>query len=160
MYTKLAESGVAATFGRPDGEGPFPAVVALGGSDGGTPEYFLNLLVPEGFAVLALVYWGTPETQPTLSDVPLERVERGLRWLREQPNDGICNESCSVRLWPDSQQVRLKADATYGRRRVQADSSGHGTLSCTNGQRLSPYEQNTQQSPAFGLRMDRQLGHS
>ena len=50
------------TFACPDSGGPFPAVLALGGSDGGTPDYFLNLLVPEGFAVFALIYWGTPET--------------------------------------------------------------------------------------------------
>jgi uncharacterized protein len=59
-------------------------VLALGGSDGGTPDYFLNLLVPEGFAVLALTYWGTADTQLTLADVPLERVEHGLQWLRAQ----------------------------------------------------------------------------
>jgi hypothetical protein len=73
------------TFGHPDGGGPFPVVVAPGESDGGTPEYFLNVLVPEGFAVWR---WSTGElrTQLTLADVPLERVERGLRWLREQPS--------------------------------------------------------------------------
>src|SRR5215467_1906939 len=86
MHVKIGAPGLVGTFGHPDAGGPFPAVLALGGSDGGTPEYFFNLLVPEGFAVLAQVYWGTRETQLTLSDVPLERVERGLRWLREQPN--------------------------------------------------------------------------
>jgi uncharacterized protein len=73
-------------FATPEGPGPFPGVLAVGGSDGGTPEYFLNLLVPEGFAVLALPYWGTPQTQLSMLDIPLERVEAGLRWLREQPS--------------------------------------------------------------------------
>jgi acetyl esterase/lipase len=91
VITKVREANLAATFSHPDGAGPFPAIVALGGSDGGTPEYFLNLLVPEGFAVLALVYWGTPETQMTLADVPVERVERALRWLRVQPNVRAAN---------------------------------------------------------------------
>jgi hypothetical protein len=53
MDTELTGFG---TFACPKQGGPFPAVLALGGSDGGTPGYFLNLLVPEGFAVLALVY--------------------------------------------------------------------------------------------------------
>jgi hypothetical protein len=113
MYTKLAEPGLAATFGCPDDEGPFPAVVALGGSDGGTPEYFLNLLVPEGFAVLALVYWGTPETQPTLSDVPLERVERGLRWLREQPNVRTLDGRVGVIGASKGAELGLLAAATF-----------------------------------------------
>ena len=42
------------------------------------------MLVPEGFSVLALPYWGTPGTQFTLAETP-QRVERGLRWLRAQP---------------------------------------------------------------------------
>jgi acetyl esterase/lipase len=72
-------------FGCPEGNGPFLGVLALGGSEGGIPHYFLNLLVAEGFACLALAYYNTPGTQPALTEVPLERVERGLRWLREQP---------------------------------------------------------------------------
>jgi uncharacterized protein len=73
------------TFGCPDGEGLFPGVLALGGSDGRIPEYFLRLLVPEGFACLALAYFNTPDTQPTLVEVPLERIERGLRWMGDHP---------------------------------------------------------------------------
>ena len=65
----------------PDSTGPFPAVLALGGSDGGTPQYFGDLLVPEGFACLSLAYWATPETRPWFTEIPLERIERGLRWL-------------------------------------------------------------------------------
>lgn len=72
-------------FRTPDTEGPFPAVLALGGSDGGTPPYFSDLLVPEGFACLSLAYWATPETQQWFTEIPLERIERGLRWLRDRP---------------------------------------------------------------------------
>lgn len=69
------------TFRKPSGPGPFPGVLGLGGSDGGTPEYFADLFVPEGFACLALPYWGTPETQPWFTEIPLERIEHGLRWF-------------------------------------------------------------------------------
>jgi dienelactone hydrolase len=62
-----------------------PGVLALGGSDGGLPEYFLDLLVPEGFAGLALGYFGMDGTQRSLVEVPLERIERGLRWLAAHP---------------------------------------------------------------------------
>ena len=48
---------------------------------GGVPSVYLDLLVPEGFACLALGSFGTKDTQSTLVEVPLERVERGLRWL-------------------------------------------------------------------------------
>ena len=87
MVKKEIRDGVTTgTFACPDSGGPFPAVLALGGSDGGTPDYFLNLLVPEGFAVLALIYWGTPETQFNMAEIPVERVEHGLRWLSSHPD--------------------------------------------------------------------------
>ena len=41
----------------------------------------LNLCVSEGFACLALAYWGTADTQTTMVEIPLERIERGLHWL-------------------------------------------------------------------------------
>ena len=81
----LREPGLDGLFGYPEGEGPFVGVLALGGSDGGVPEYWMHLLVSEGFACLALAYFNTPATQPALVEVPLERIERGLNWLRGQP---------------------------------------------------------------------------
>ena len=83
---RIRTARVSGTFAYPDDGGPFPAVVALGGSDGGTPEYFANLLVPEGFVVFALIYWGTPETQLNMAEIPLERVEDALHWLCSRPN--------------------------------------------------------------------------
>jgi len=77
--------GTQGIFRAPDTGGPFPAVLALGGSDGGTPLYFSDLLVPEGFACLALAYWATPGTQQWFTEIPLERIERGLRWLIARP---------------------------------------------------------------------------
>jgi uncharacterized protein len=62
-----------------------PGVLALGGSDGGIPTYFQRLLARERCACLALAYHGTPKTQPALVEVPLERLERALRWLRDHP---------------------------------------------------------------------------
>jgi hypothetical protein len=73
------------SFGCPETEVAVPGVLALGGSDGGLPEYFLDLLVPEGFACLALGYFGMDGTQRSLMEVPQERIERGLRWLAAHP---------------------------------------------------------------------------
>jgi pimeloyl-ACP methyl ester carboxylesterase len=73
------------TYRAPDREATYPAVLALGGSDGGTPHYFADLLVPEGFACLSLAYWATPETQAWFTEIPLERIERGLHWLVDRP---------------------------------------------------------------------------
>jgi dienelactone hydrolase len=85
MEIEYREGNGRGIFRTPDTDGPFPAVLALGGSDGGTPQYFADLLVPEGFACLSLAYWATPETQPWFTEIPLERIERGLRWLIGRP---------------------------------------------------------------------------
>jgi acetyl esterase/lipase len=85
ITTAVRDGDLVGAFACPDGDGPFDGVLALGGSDGGIPQSFLRLLVPEGFACLALAYFGTPDTQPALVEVPLERIERGLRWLRAHP---------------------------------------------------------------------------
>jgi uncharacterized protein len=86
MSCAVREPGFSAIFRCPDGDGPFTGVLALGGSDGGIPEYWLDLLVPAGFACLAIEYFGSDDTQPTLVEVPVERIERGLRWLASQPS--------------------------------------------------------------------------
>ena len=41
--------------------------------------------MPEGVACLALGYFGMEGLPPSLVDVPLERIERGLRWLVAHP---------------------------------------------------------------------------
>ena len=81
----IREHGLSGAFGLPEGVRRAPGVLALGGSDGG-PEYFMRLLVPEGFACLALEYFNTPETQPALTEVPLERIATGLHWLQDNPS--------------------------------------------------------------------------
>jgi dienelactone hydrolase len=85
IATPLHEGDLVGAFGVPEGNGPYPGVLALGGGDGGIPEYWLRLFVPEGFACLALAYFATPDTQAALVEVPLERIERGLRWMLAQP---------------------------------------------------------------------------
>jgi dienelactone hydrolase len=92
ITTEIHEAGLDGVFARADGDQPLRAVLALGGSDGGVPAYWARLLAQERFASLAVAYFNTPNTQPALTEVPLERLERALRWLREQPgvatNDG------------------------------------------------------------------------
>ena len=83
MEQRVHESGLSGTLRMPVGQGPYPTVLALGGSDGGIPTYPLRLLAAERCACLALAYFRTPKTQPDLIDVPLERVERALRWLHD-----------------------------------------------------------------------------
>jgi pimeloyl-ACP methyl ester carboxylesterase len=85
--TTLDDFELDGVFTCPQTGGRVPGVLALGGSDGGLPMYFSRLLAAERerCACLALAYHGTPKTQPNLIEVPLERLERALRWLRDHP---------------------------------------------------------------------------
>jgi hypothetical protein len=113
MTTRVEDAGIDGLFGCPDGEGPFPGVLALGGSEGGIPEYLLRLLVPEGVACLALAYFNTPGTQPALTDVPLERIERGLRWLLAHPKVRTHNGRLGVIGGSKGGELALLTAATF-----------------------------------------------
>lgn len=70
------------------GEGPHPAVLLLGGSEGGLSRGVQQMalaLQREGFSVLQLGYFGVPGTPDSLQRIPLEVFDRGLAWLSAQP---------------------------------------------------------------------------
>ena len=114
MITKsLREGDLVGTFGLPEGEGPYPGVLAFGGGDGGIPDYFVRLLVPEGFACLALAYFATPETQPALIEVPLERIKRGLHWMLAQPQVAARGRRVSVVGASKGGELALLVTATF-----------------------------------------------
>jgi uncharacterized protein len=81
----LDDAGLDGVLACSDTKDRVPGVLALGGSDGGVPTYFQRLLARERCACLALAYHATPKTQPNLVEVPLERIERALHWLRDHP---------------------------------------------------------------------------
>jgi acetyl esterase/lipase len=85
MATTLEDLGLDGALVCADGDTRLPGVLALGGSEGGLPTYLQRLLAAERCACLALAYHSTPKTQPALIEVPLERIERAARWLRDHP---------------------------------------------------------------------------
>lgn len=68
--------------------GPHPAVLLLGGSEGGLgggTHHMALALQKEGFAVLHLAYFGAPGQTDALERIPLELFDKGLDWLKSQP---------------------------------------------------------------------------
>ena len=67
-----------------------PGIVLLSGSDGGLPgenafrPNFIEMLVENGFCVMALAYFGVDTLSPTLVNIELEYFERAFQWMREQ----------------------------------------------------------------------------
>lgn len=65
--------------------GPHPAVLLLGGSEGGLgggTHHMALALQKEGFAVLHLAYFGAPGQPDALEHIPLELFDKGLDWLK------------------------------------------------------------------------------
>ena len=77
---------VHGTFYGPGGGGPHPAVLVIGGSDGGPGSPIVAaMLASHGYAVLSLSYFGEPGLPQTLERVPMETFQRALAWMRGQP---------------------------------------------------------------------------
>ncbi len=82
----VRERGLVGTFFHPPGSGPFPAVIVLGGSEGGldVQECFAALLATHGYATLGLAYFGMEQLPPHLAEIPLDYGETALQWLQAQ----------------------------------------------------------------------------
>lgn len=81
-YFPAAGSALASATGQ------HPAVLLLGGSEGGlgSGTHVMALaLQKEGFAVFHLAYFGAPGQSDALERVPLELFDEGLAWLKAQP---------------------------------------------------------------------------
>lgn len=62
-----------------------PAIVRLGGSEGGLPDVVTcTLLASHGHATLDLAYFGAPGLPDRLVEIPLEYFARAVVWLRRE----------------------------------------------------------------------------
>lgn len=71
----------------PKAEGPVPAVIAVGGSEGGlsTGEANGELIAPHCIAVLGLAYFNAQGLPPTLDGIPLEYFRNAVDYLATVP---------------------------------------------------------------------------
>lgn len=84
--TEVRSPGVTGLFARPAGPGPFPGVVAFGGSEGGLANSaaWAPVLASRGLATLAIAYFAAPGLPATLKRIEVEVVERAARWLLDR----------------------------------------------------------------------------
>lgn len=82
---EVRENGLVGTLFAPAGAGPFPAVIVLGGSEGGlNSEDVAALLSSHGYAALALAYFGAAGLPSALEEIPLEYFRQAMDWLGKQ----------------------------------------------------------------------------
>lgn len=79
--------GVVGRLVLPAGDGPFPGVILLGGSEGGVDSQFSNaaVLAAHGFASLAVGYFGLDGLPSQLVQIPVESIAAGIGWLAACP---------------------------------------------------------------------------
>ncbi len=66
---------------------PAPAVIVLGGSEGGiSTQLVAGLLASHGYAVLAVGYFNIGSLPRTLEGIPLEYFANAITFLRDRPN--------------------------------------------------------------------------
>ena len=85
QVVEVRESGFQANLFLPDGSGPFPTVLVLGGSGGGFPDSLAALFASHGFAAVSLAYFGVEGLPPELRRIPLEYFESVLQWIADHP---------------------------------------------------------------------------
>jgi pimeloyl-ACP methyl ester carboxylesterase len=82
-FKLLAEDGLRGAWYLPPGDGPHPAIIVLGGSEGGLPVRFAApLLASHGYATLALGYFALPGLPRGLVNIPLEYFARAIAHVR------------------------------------------------------------------------------
>jgi uncharacterized protein len=86
---RIDRDGVFANFFAAKRQGKRPAILFLGGSEGGLGAGGggpIKALTAEGYDVLYLCYFGCAGTPAQLANVPLEEFDRALAFLRAQPD--------------------------------------------------------------------------
>src|SRR5436190_8911503 len=70
------------------GPGRRPAMLVLGGSEGGLTSGAAGarLLAAQGYSALGLAYFQAPGLPSTLENIPLEYFMRAIDWLAQQPS--------------------------------------------------------------------------
>ncbi|HAJ47796.1 MAG TPA: acyl-CoA thioester hydrolase [Alphaproteobacteria bacterium] len=84
---RIAEQGLLANYFPAEGSGPHPAIILLGGSEGGLARAAVRTareLQKAGFSVLHVSYFRGAGQPYSLEEVPLETFDRARDWLKAQ----------------------------------------------------------------------------
>jgi pimeloyl-ACP methyl ester carboxylesterase len=84
--TMIAEDGIDGFLCDPGDGLKHPAVMVLGGSEGGVglPDVAV-LLASHGFTAMSLAYFGLKGLPSTLQNIPVEYFGKALEWVRARP---------------------------------------------------------------------------
>ena len=81
----VREDGLVGTLYAPAASEPQPAILVLGGSEGGVPEFTAAYFESLGYVTFGLAYFGDASLPPELRNIPVEYVDQALDWLGRRP---------------------------------------------------------------------------
>lgn len=88
--TAVTANGLVADLYKPtDARGRLPAMIVLGGSEGGLNQgagWEAWLLAAHGFVALQVSYFDAPGQSRRLAAIPLEYLKTAIDWLQNQPD--------------------------------------------------------------------------
>jgi len=85
LRVEVRDGPLQGTLFRPKGDGPFPVVIWIGGSDGWFTEPRPALLASHGIATFSVAYFGREPLPAALCEVPLEFFDRAVDRLSAEP---------------------------------------------------------------------------
>lgn len=88
VHIPVRENGVIGILVAPDRTRPYPGVLRIGGAEGGISVVDADAIASEGFAVLALGYFGMEGLPADLEEVPLEYFGKAIAWMKNSPSVG------------------------------------------------------------------------
>jgi dienelactone hydrolase len=132
--TEVDEDGLVGVVCCPAEAGRLPAVLLLGGSEGGMHVDDAALLAGHGYAVLVLAYYGLPGLPDTLERVPLEYFGRALDYLAAHPR--VDADRIAVSGASKGGEAALLVAATFPRARAAISVVGSGLVTQGIGQSI------------------------
>ncbi len=87
IITAVTDNGIAANLYLPKVSGKHPAVIVIGGSEGGIrlADRWGEPLAARGYAVLSLAYFGIGMLPAQLEEIPLEYFKKAIDFVRAHP---------------------------------------------------------------------------
>jgi dienelactone hydrolase len=89
VRTPIRDGRLRGTLFAAEGTANCPAVIVLGGSDGGDLyTWVAALLAANGFTALSLAYFGSYDLPKSLIEIPIEYFIEAVTWLGSRPEAG------------------------------------------------------------------------
>lgn len=85
-HIPVHENGLIGVLVVPDPDRSYPGILRLGGAEGGVSTGDADILASEGYAVLALAYFGAEGLPADLEEVPLEYFDKAIAWMKHSAN--------------------------------------------------------------------------